>query len=245
MTAGTPQRPPPPSGLRWPLLVEGTLIRRYHRFLADVVLSDGTTVTAHCPNTGSMQDCSEPGRPVYLSLHDGPRRKCAYTWELIRMPSSLVGVNTLVPNRLVRHAVACGQIPELDGYAAVRPEVRIGENSRVDLLLQDERRGTCLVEIKNCTMVGDGIARFPDAVTARGLKHLRELAAQIGEGRRSVIFFFIQRMDAVAFQPADEVDPVYGRALREVVEAGVEILAYDVHIDLDGIRLNRRLPCRL
>ncbi|HSO20193.1 MAG TPA: DNA/RNA nuclease SfsA, partial [Desulfosarcina sp.] len=145
MTAGTPKKPPHPSGLRWPPLVEGTLIRRYHRFLAEVVLSDGTTVTAHCPNTGSMKDCSEPGRPVYMSLHDDPRRKCAYTWELIRMPSSLVGVNTLGPNRLVRHAVACGQIPGLDGYAAVRPEVRIGENSRVDLLLQDERRGTCLV----------------------------------------------------------------------------------------------------
>ena len=233
------------TGLRWPPLVAGTLIKRYRRFLADVALPDGTIVTAHCPNTGSMQDCCEPGRPVYLSVHDNPKRKLNYTWELIRMKASLVGVNTLVPNRLVRHAIANGQVPELTGYRDIQSEVRLGKHSRVDLCLRDEVRGDCFVEIKNCTLVREGIARFPDAVTARGLKHLKALAAQIAAGRRSVMFYFIQRMDAVAFQPADDIDPAYGETLRAVVEAGVEILAYDVHIDLQAIRLNRRLPCRL
>ena len=237
--------PTKPSGLKWPPLVGGTLIRRYQRFLADVALADGTTVTAHCPNTGSMQDCSEPGRPVYLSVHDNPKRKLAYTWELIRMPDSLVGVNTLMPNRLVRHAVQTGQVPELGDYAAIRPEVRIGSNSRVDLVLQDPQRGPCYVEIKNCTMVSDGVARFPDAVTARGLKHLQELEALATRGRRCVMFYFVQRMDATAFQPADDIDPAYGEALRRARRAGVEILAYDVQIDLREMRLNGRLPCRL
>ena len=234
-----------PLGLAWPPLVQGTLLKRYQRFLADVALEDGTTVTAHCPNTGSMKDCCEPGRPVFLSVHDNPKRKLKYTWELIRMPDSLVGVNTLMPNRLVKHAVQTGQVADLTGYAQVKSEVKMGSNSRVDLWLQDEARGTCHVEIKNCTMVRDGLARFPDAVTSRGLKHIHELTAQLGPGRRSVMFYFIQRMDAQEFQPADDIDPAYGRALRDAVARGLEVLAYDVHIDLKEIRLNRRLPCRL
>jgi sugar fermentation stimulation protein A len=238
-------RPIQSCGIPWPPLIRGTLIKRYHRFLADIALENGDTVTAHCPNTGSMKDCCEPGRPVYLSMHDNPKRKLKYTWELIRMPDSLVGVNTLVPNRLVKQAVQTGQVEELRGYREVKSEVRIGTRTRVDLMLQDERRGTCHVEIKNCTMVADRLARFPDAVTTRGLKHLHELRAQVAAGHRSVMFFFIQRMDAEAFAPADHIDPAYGKALRRAAAEGVEILAYDVHIDLQGIGLNRRLPCRL
>jgi sugar fermentation stimulation protein A len=234
-----------PRGLSWPPLVKGTLLKRYQRFLADVELENGDLVTAHCPNTGSMQDCCEPGRPVYMSVHDNPKRKLKYTWELIAMPDSLVGVNTLVPNRLVKHAVQTGQVKALGGYAAVRSEVKISEHTRIDLMLQDTRLGTCHVEIKNCTMVRNGMARFPDAVTARGLKHLQELGDQVAAGHRSVMFYFIQRMDAEAFAPADDIDPAYGRALRDALASGVEILAYDVHIDLHEIRLNRRLPCRL
>ena len=247
MGPAAPSNPtaPEPTGLAWPPLVKGTLLKRYQRFLADVKLEDGRTVTAHCPNTGRMTDCCEPGRPVYLSVHDNPKRKLKYTWELIRMPDSLVGVNTLVPNRLVKHAVQTGQVAELRGYADVRSEVRIGDHTRVDLMLQDARQGTCYVEVKNCTMVQSGMARFPDAVTARGLKHLQELGAQVTAGHRSVMFYFIQRMDAEAFAPADDIDPAYGRALRNALASGVEILAYDVHIDLQGIRLDRRLPCRL
>ncbi len=232
-------------GLAWPPLIAGTLLRRYKRFLADVELDDGRTVTAHCPNTGSMQACSEPGRRVYLSVHDNPKRKYPYTWELITMPDSLVGVNTLVPNRLVKHAVLHNGIAEIGGYEAVRSEVRFGENSRVDLLLSGPGKARCYVEIKNCTLVENKTALFPDAVTARGLKHLQELARQVDRHTRSVIFVFVQRMDADVFQPADAIDPAYGQGLRRAIADGVELLVYDVHIDLEGIRLRRSLPCRL
>ena len=232
-------------GLAWPPLIAGTLIKRYKRFLADVELADGSTVTAHCPNTGSMQTCSQPGRRVYLSEHDNPKRKYPFTWELIAMPDSLVGINTLTPNRLVKHAVSRDGIPELSGYDDVRSEVRLGTNTRVDLQLTGPGRRRCYVEIKNCTLVRDKIALFPDAVTARGLKHLQELSRQVGPQTRSVIFFFVQRMDADIFRPADDIDPAYGRGLRQAIADGVELLAYDVHIDLEGIRLRRALPCRL
>ncbi len=232
-------------GLAWPPLIAGTLLRRYKRFLADVELDDGRTVTAHCPNTGSMQACSEPGRRVYLSVHDNPKRKYPYTWELIVMPDSLVGVNTLVPNRLVKHAVLHNGIAELCGHKEARSEVRFGENSRVDLLLSGPGKAKCYVEIKNCTLVENKTALFPDAVTARGLKHLKELSRQVGPHTRSVIFVFVQRMDADVFQPADAIDPAYGRGLRRAIAEGVELLAYDVHINLEGIRLRRSLPCRL
>ena len=232
-------------GLEWPPLFSGTLIKRYKRFLADVKLRDGTVVTAHCPNTGSMQGCSEPGRPVYLSFHDNPKRKLKYTWELIKMPTSLVGVNTLVPNRLVFESVKAGVVPELAGYEAVDREVKINDRTRLDLMLTGHDGQRCYVEIKNCTLVNDGLASFPDAVTVRGLKHITELEALVDSGHRGVMFYFIQRMDARVFKPADPIDPEYGQGLRRAVRGGVEILVYDVSIDLKGIKLNRRIPCQL
>jgi sugar fermentation stimulation protein A len=232
-------------GLIWPPLVKGTLIRRYRRFLADVALDDGRTVTAHCPNTGRMLTCCEAGRPVYLSTHDSPRRKLPYTWEMIAMPESLVGVNTLVPNRLVRKAADRQAIAELRGYGRARAEVRLPDRARLDLQLQHADGRLCFVEIKNCTLVRNGAALFPDAVTARGLKHLASLTHLTAAGHRAVMFFLVQRMDAAWIRPADEIDPAYGRGLREAQRKGVEILAYDVHIDLQGIRLHRALPCRL
>ena len=240
--ATTPQEN---DGLRWPPLIAGTLVKRYQRFLADVRLPNGRIVTAHCPNTGRLTGCCEAGRPVYLSRQDNPRRKLRYTWELIDMPASLVGVNTLVPNRLVARSAAAGLIPELGGYSELQREVRISNRSRIDLLLTAPGRRSCYVEIKNCTLVRDGTALFPDAVTRRGQKHLQELAEKAAAGNRCVIFFFIQRHDAMRFQPADTIDPSYGRWLRAAVQRGVEALAYDVAIDLDKIRLRRRVPCRL
>jgi sugar fermentation stimulation protein A len=231
--------------LLWPELVGGILVKRYKRFLADVKLDNGTLVTAHCPNTGRMQGCSEPGRPVYLSRHDSPKRKLKYTWELIRMPGSLVGINTLVPNRLVFQAAQAGLIPELSGYNAAVREVSIESGSRIDLLLCNGQTDRCYVEIKNCTLVEDGTALFPDAVTARGLKHLKELETLVKAGCRCVMFYFIQRMDARIFRPADGIDADYGRGLRRAVDRGIEMLAYDVSIDLSGIRLNRKIPCAL
>ena len=235
----------PSKGLIWPELIPGTLIKRYKRFLADVQLESGKIVTAHCPNTGSMQGCCEPGRPVYLSRHDNPKRKLKYTWQLIAMPASLVGINTLVPNRLVFESINAGLVPELSGYENVQREVRIGDHSRIDLMLTDASNGRCYVEIKNCTLVSDGIAYFPDAATARGLKHLNELVELTASGFRTVMFYFIQRMDASVFKPADHIDPAYSRQLRRAAEHGIEILAYDVFIDQKWIRLNRKIRCEL
>ena len=233
------------NGLTWPPLIPGTLIRRYKRFLADVKLKDGTIVTAHCPNTGSMAECSQPGQPVYLSSHNNPRRKLKYTWELIKMPTSLVGVNTLVPNRLVVESIKAGVVPELAGYDRVDHEVKINNHTRLDFALTGHGGKSCYGEIKNCTLVHGGVAAFPDAVTARGLKHINELEALVDSGHRCVMFYFIQRMDARVFKPADHIDPDYGRGLRRAVRCGVEILAYDVAIDLKCISLNRKIPIEL
>jgi sugar fermentation stimulation protein A len=230
--------------LKWPRLIEGTLVKRYKRFMADVKLRNNHVVTAHCPNSGSMKACCEPGRTVYLTRHNKPSRRLKYTWEMIDMGTSLVGVNTIVPNRLTKAAVLAGDIPELAGYETVRSEVKYGKNSRIDLLLEDgEKR--CYVEVKNCTLVVDGLACFPDAVTSRGLKHLVELQEQVKQGDRSVMFYLIQRMDADRFEPADHIDPAYGQELRKAVQNGVEVLVYDVTMDLEGIGLNRAVPFQL
>lgn len=231
--------------LMWPELIPGSLVKRYKRFLADIELKNGNVITAHCPNTGSMMGCSEPGRPVYISYYDNPRRKLKYTWELIDMPTSLVGINTLIPNRLVFESIKAGLIPELSGYETVKREVKIGRHSRIDLLLTHGDNKRCYIEIKNCTLVNDGIALFPDAVTSRGLKHLKELEALVDAGYRCAMFYFIQRMDAKLFRPADHIDADYGEELRYGAKQGIEILAYDVDLDLQGIALNRRLPLEL
>lgn len=232
-------------GLPWPKLYRGSLLKRYKRFLADVQLDNGSPVTAHCPNSGTMRACSAPGQPVYLSLHDNPKRKLKYTWELIHMPGSLVGVNTLVPNRLVKQSIENGLVKELAGYERVRAEVKVSDGSRLDLVLEKEGDSSCFVEVKNCTLVEGCVARFPDAVTARGRRHLIELQRLVAEGYRGVMFFLVQRMDADSFMPADDIDPAYGDELRKAHQNGVEILVYDVSIDLHAIRLNRGLPFSL
>lgn len=230
--------------LTWPELLRGILVKRYQRFKADVKLRNGHIVTAHCPNTGSMKACSEPGRPVYISRHHRKERKLKYTWEMIDMPASRVGVNTSVPNRLVKAAIQHGKVPQLNGYQRIRSEVGYGNGSRIDLLLETDHR-RCYVEVKNCTLVENGIAAFPDAVTTRGLKHLHELQQEVVRGNRAVMFFLVQRMDAVQFTPADHIDPAYGRELRIARKNGVEILSYDVLLDNTGIGLNRRIDCAL
>ena len=229
-------------GLVWGRLVSGTLIRRYKRFLADVRLGNGHVVTAHTPNTGSMLGCSEPGRMVHLSRHNDPKRKLKYTLEIIEMPSSLVGVNTGVPNRLVMAAAMQGCIPGLSGYEEARAEVKTASRTRLDLVLKAAERRTCFVEIKNCTLVRDGTAFFPDARTARGKKHLEELVRLAAEGHRAVIFFLVQRTDAIRFSPADHIDPEYGRALRLALRSGVEALACDVRINTERIDVHQELP---
>jgi sugar fermentation stimulation protein A len=230
------------AGLSWPRLISGTLINRYKRFIADIRLNNGNIIAAHCPNSGRMTECCEPNRPVWVSLHDRPERKLKYTWELIEMPTSLVGVNTQIPNRLVHLSIQKNRIAELAGYDRIKREVTVDKTARIDLLLEHPGRKKCLVEIKNCTLVKNQKAFFPDAVTARGLKHIRALEKMINAGYRSVMFFLIQRMDAESFAPADFIDPEYGQALRSAAANGLEILAYDVHINLDRIILNKKIP---
>lgn len=232
--------PTPGGGLNWGPLVQGRLVRRYKRFLADVDLG-GQLITAHTPNTGRMTGCSEPGRPVWLSFHGGACRKYPYTLEMIQMPSALVGVNTMVPNRLVAAAAARGLVAELEGPARVETEVASG-NSRLDLRLTDSSGRPAMVEVKNCTLAENGAAYFPDAVTARGGKHVEELAAVARSGLRAVVFILVQRADADNFRPADHIDPEWGRRLRAAVGEGVEIWAYRADLDLKTIRLGSRLP---
>lgn len=231
----------PESYLKWPKLLQGKLIKRYQRFKADVELKNGQIVTAFCPNTGSMLRCSEPGSTVYLSRHNRPERKLKYTWEIIEMPTSRVGINTAIPNKLVASAIKANRIPELSGFDRILSEVKYGKNSRIDLLLEKGKE-RCFIEIKNCTLVENGIAFFPDAVTSRGLKHLKELQREVSNGNRAVMFYLVQRMDAKFFRPAHHIDPDYGQGLKNAVKKGVEILVYDVILDLKGISLNRKLP---
>jgi sugar fermentation stimulation protein A len=234
-------------------LIHGTLVRRYKRFLADVVLTSGEQLTAHTANTGSMLGCQTPGSRVWLSVSDNPRRKYQYSWEIVTAgtDATLVGINTLLSNRLVHEAVSNGTIRELQGYRSIHTEVKYGrENSRIDLLLQpfDDARQNyqpsipCYVEVKNVTLVENRVAYFPDAVSKRGSKHLRELIEVVQQGNRGVIFFCVQRADAVEVKPADHVDVEYGQWLRRAVEQGVQALAYQASVTPTEIRLVKRLP---
>jgi len=227
-----------------PPLVKGTLIKRYQRFLANVRLHNGKTITASVPNTGRMTTCGEPGSTIYMSRNDNPNRKYQYTWELTQAPKTLIGIDTQIPNKVVYRALKKEQIPELAGYDKILKEIKYGENSRIDILLLRGKE-QCYVEVKNVTLVEDGLARFPDAVTTRGLKHLNELMSMVEEGHRAVMFYFVQREDATLFKPADDVDPEYGQALREAHEKGVEIIVYDAKVSLQEILLGKPLPYEL
>jgi len=224
-----------------PPLVAGTLVKRYKRFLADVELEGGDVVTVHCPNSGSMKGCATPGSKVYLSRSANPKRKYPFGWELVQADGFWAGINTGLPNRVVREAVEDGTVAELQGYETIRPEVPYGEHSRIDLLLEGSP-GRCFVEVKNVTLVEGGRALFPDAVTTRGQKHLRELMRVVREGDRGVIFFCVQRGDGNSVSPADMIDPEYGRLLRLAVVNGVEALAYRALVTPASIRLTERMP---
>lgn len=208
-------------------LIRGKLIKRYKRFLSDIELEDGSIVTAHCANSGSMLECKAPGSEVWLSPATNPNRKLKYTWELIKIGDGLVGINTAHPNALVEAAVKDGTIKELVSYDSVRREVKYGKNSRIDLLLENEGRPKCYVEVKNVTLKrGDGPAEFPDAVTSRGAKHLEELSDMVAEGHRAVMVYLVQREDCDRFTIAEDIDPTYGDALREALAKGVEAVCY-------------------
>lgn len=229
-------------------LIAGTLVRRYKRFLADVALADGRTITVHCPNSGSMMGLSAPGLPVWLSVSANPNRRYAHTLELVGLPEALVGINTGRPNALVAEAIASGTIAELAGFAGIRREVRYGRNSRVDLVLDSEDgRLPCYVEVKNVHLRRQqgpypSAAEFPDCVTARGAKHMRELADQVVLGARAAVVFLVQRGDCDHFRVAVDIDPLYHAALAAAMAAGVDVLCYACRLSTDAIVVDRRLP---
>jgi len=224
-------------------LTEGRLIRRYKRFLADIELADGSEVIAHCANPGSMMGVADPGSRVWLSPSPNPKAKLDWRWELIEVDGHLVGINTAHPNRIVEEAVASDDIPELTGYADLRREVKYGQNSRIDLLL--EQPGQCYVEVKNVTLRRGETAEFPDAPTARGRKHLEELSQMTAQGHRAVMFFLVQRVDCSGFAPARDIDPEYADALTRARDAGVELLCYHCDLTVEHIKIAAALPIRL
>lgn len=227
-------------------LIKGRLVQRYKRFLADVVLDDGTAVTATCPNTGAMLGLTTPGSAVWLSESDKDTRKYRHTWEMVETDIGagpvLVGINTNHPNTLASEAIAAGLIPELIGYPTARREVKYGVNSRIDILLEDPAKAPCYVEIKNVHLMRTaGLAEFPDSKTERGAKHLGELAAMVDAGNRAVMIYLVQRPDAEAFDIAGDIDPNYAKAAAEAAGAGVEMLAYRCDLTPEGIRVDQRI----
>ncbi|THD67301.1 DNA/RNA nuclease SfsA [Phenylobacterium sp.] len=246
-------------------LVRGRLIQRYKRFLADIVLDDGTEITAHCPNPGAMIGLNMPGLTCWLSKSPDPKRKLPYTWELVEVPNeisggfvtcgintmlsevtaprALVGVNTMRANGLVAEALKQEAIPELSGYRSVRAEVRYGTASRVDFLLEDSNRSACWLEVKSVTLHrGNGLAEFPDCVSERALRHVAELRAKVEAGERAVVLFVVQRNDCDRFSLAADLDPVFSDHLRKATANGVEALVYGCEMDRHGINITHRLP---
>lgn len=224
-------------------LIPATLVLRYKRFLADVVLPDGAIVTAHCPNPGSMLGLDAPGSRCWLSLSANPARKLPHTLEIVEADGTLVGINTGWPNRLAEEAIRGGLIPALAGHADLRREVKYGVNSRVDLLLEDPARGRAYVEVKNVHLMRrPGLAEFPDCVTSRGAKHLEELAAMVRDGHRAVMLFIVQRDDCHGFAPAADIDPGYAAGLARARAAGVEVEVWSCRVTPEGIAAHRPLP---
>lgn len=212
-------------------LVSGRLERRYKRFLADVTLDDGSFITASVPNTGSMLGLNAPGSRVWLSVSDAPHRKYAHTLQIVKADDTLVGVNTGLPNKIAEEAILSSLIPDLTGYASLRREQKYGRNSRIDILLDEGERPRAYVEVKNVHFIRQpGLAEFPDTVTARGAKHLDELADMVAAGHRGVMLFIIQRSDCDKFSISGDLDPVYARAFERARAYGVEAWAVRCHI---------------
>lgn len=229
-----------------PVLQGGILLKRYKRFLADVRLDDGREITVHCPNTGSMTGCAEPGSRVWVRLEQKAGRKLPGSWELVETgPGGLACIHSARANTVVAAALALDLITPLAGYAHVRPEVRLpGGESRFDFLLSDP--GECVVEVKSVTLaVGEGVGAFPDAVSLRGQKHLRELTGLASSGRRACLLFCVMHAGIRSVRPADEIDPEYGRLLREASARGVEIIAWSVVPTPEGLEVAGQLPVQL
>lgn len=229
-----------------PPLVPATLIRRYKRFLFDATLDSGEEITGFCPNTGSMRGLTAPGSRIWLSQHDSPSRKYRYGFELIEADNTLVGVNTALPNQLAQEAIKAGLVSDLAHYDVLRTEQRYGENSRIDLLLSGSGKADCYVEVKNVHFIRErGLAEFPDSVTARGAKHLIELAKLAQNGQRAVMLYVIQREDCDALAICGDLDPAYGAAFTAALQQGVEAYAVKCTITPTAIVPKVSVPLRL
>lgn len=228
-------------------LLQGRLVRRYKRFLADIELDSGEVILAHCANPGSMAGLKEPRCRVWVEHSNNPKRKLKYDWHIIEenVHNVLVGLHTHWPNKLVAEALAADAIPELAGYESVRPEVKYGKNSRIDFLLESEGRPPCYVEVKSITFSRtQGLAEFPDSPTARGTKHLGELQAMAEQGARAVMLYIIQREDCVRFTIAKDIDPAYETARQRAQKSGLESLAYACKISTQEIRITHPVEIR-
>jgi sugar fermentation stimulation protein A len=227
-----------------PTLHKATLIKRYKRFLADVRLENGDLITATCPNTGTMMGLTAPGMTIYLSRSESPTRKYAHTWELVDRPGfGLIGINTARPNALVEQAIISGKFPVLGGYTSIRREVKYGQNSRIDILLEGGDRPSCYVEVKNVTLYRkSGHAEFPDCKTERGAKHLAEMSGMVAQGHRAVMVYCIQGGDAKNFNLTADLDPTYVKAYAHAHAAGVEAIALTCHVSLKSIEVTGSLP---
>jgi len=224
-------------------LLGATFVARYKRFFCDALLDDGTEVTAHCPNPGSMLSLLEPSARIWLAPSAGPTRKLPFRWELVESGAGLVGLNTGRANAIVAEALADERIGALRGYDDVRREVRYGERSRIDFLLHGATRRPCYLEVKSVTMSRrPRVAEFPDSVTARGRKHLEELARMSDGGARAVLLFLVQRTDAACLAIAGDIDHAYMNALKEATDRGVEVLCYACNVNTEAIELHREIP---
>lgn len=226
-------------------LIPARLVNREKRFLVHLRLEDGRPVIAHTNNTGTMRGCNEAGSRVWISPADFPHRKLKWTHELVETTGGiLVGINTARAQRIAEEAIELGRIPELAGFENMGREKVSSPGSRIDLLLEGHGKRVW-VEVKNVTLVENAHARFPDAVSARGLKHLRELERLHKAGDRAAMLFVVQRADAKSFGPADDIDPEYAEGLRHAIQAGVEVYAYAAEVSLEESTLNRKLPLKL
>lgn len=221
----------------------GRLLKRYKRFLADIELHSGEIITAHCPNPGAMLDIKDPGLPVWVSqVPDHIERKLRYTWEIVKAQGTLVGINTMHPNRLIEEALKEKKIELLKDYTSFKKEVKYGKNSRIDFLLEREGAPSCYVEIKNVHLKRGEQAAFPDSVTARGAKHLQELSEVVAGGGRAVMLYCIQRSDCAEFTLAADIDPHYAALAREAVKKGVEMIAYTCTVTPEEIKIAQQIP---
>ena len=227
-----------------PPLQPAILLKRYKRFLADVVTPDGRELTLHCPNTGAMTGCAAPGDTVWYSTSDNAKRKYAHTWELTEtQQGAVICVNTLRANSLAKEAISAGIIPELSGYNQLKSEVKYGEeNSRIDIMLQADDRQNCYIEVKSVTLAEKEYGYFPDAVTMRGQKHLRELMSVAAAGKRAVLLFAVLHSAIERFSPARHIDPKYAQLLNEAQKQGVEVFAYKAELSADNMTLRSSLP---